>query len=140
MRKLILRNSQSPGDIVMLTAAVRDLHHCYPGQFQTDVRTPCPQLWENNPYLTHLQEGQPGVETLDCQYPLIHSSNQRPYHFIHGFMEYLNARLGVRVQPTAFKICISRHWRSRGIPKLRRLPGSRLRSGLSWRGKVRFHN
>jgi hypothetical protein len=26
MQKLILRNFQSPGDIVMLTAAVRDLH------------------------------------------------------------------------------------------------------------------
>ena len=38
--KLILRNSQSPGDIVMLTAAVRDLHACRPGQFLTDVRTP----------------------------------------------------------------------------------------------------
>jgi hypothetical protein len=25
-RKLILKNFQSPGDIVMLTAAVRDLH------------------------------------------------------------------------------------------------------------------
>ena len=29
--KLILRNFQSPGDIVMLTAAVRDLHRAYPG-------------------------------------------------------------------------------------------------------------
>ena len=29
-RKLVLRNFQSPGDIVMLTAAVRDLHRAYP--------------------------------------------------------------------------------------------------------------
>ena len=49
--KLILLNFQSPGDIVMLTAAVRDLHQCCPGQFLTDVRTPCPSLWENNPHL-----------------------------------------------------------------------------------------
>src|ERR1700736_1540911 len=41
MRRLILRNSLSPGDIVMLTAAVRDLHLSYPGQFLTDTRTPC---------------------------------------------------------------------------------------------------
>ena len=52
MKKLILRNFQSPGDIVMLTAAVRDLHRCYPGEFLTDVRTSCPELWENNPYLS----------------------------------------------------------------------------------------
>lgn len=44
MRKLILRNFQSPGDIVMLTAAVRDLHRTYPGEFITDVRTPFPGL------------------------------------------------------------------------------------------------
>ena len=33
MKKLILKNSFSPGDIVMLTAAVRDLHLGYPDQF-----------------------------------------------------------------------------------------------------------
>ena len=27
-KRLILKNSQSPGDVVMLTAAVRDLHEC----------------------------------------------------------------------------------------------------------------
>ena len=37
VRKLILENSQSPGDIVMLTAALRDLHRCYPGTFQNGV-------------------------------------------------------------------------------------------------------
>ena len=42
MRKLILRNFQSPGDIVMLTAAVRDLHRAHPGEFLTDVRTSFP--------------------------------------------------------------------------------------------------
>lgn len=52
MKKLILRNFQSPGDILMLTAAVRDLHVCYPGRFLTDVRTPCPDLWQHNPHLT----------------------------------------------------------------------------------------
>ena len=50
--KLILRNFQSPGDIVMLTAAVRDLHLAYPGRFATDVRTSCPALWEHNPWIT----------------------------------------------------------------------------------------
>ena len=72
MRKLILRNFQSPGDIVMLTAAVRDLHRSYPGEFLTDVRTPCPELWAHNPHLTPLAEDDPGVETIDCHYPLIH--------------------------------------------------------------------
>ena len=103
MRKLVLRNFQSPGDIVMLTAAVRDLHRCYPGEFLTDVRTPCPALWENNPHLTPLDERDPEVETIDCHYPLIHRSNQTPHHFLHGFVDFLNSRLGLRIAVTEFK-------------------------------------
>jgi ADP-heptose:LPS heptosyltransferase len=103
MRRIILKNSLSPGDVVMLTAAVRDIHRTYPGEFQTDVRTPCPAIWENNPYLTHLREDDDGVESIDCHYPLIHVSNEAPYHFIHGFIEFLNERLKLRVRPTAFK-------------------------------------
>src|SRR5277367_5146630 len=102
-RKLILKNSLSPGDIVMLTAAVRDLHQCYPGQFITDVRTPYPQLWENNPYVTKLEEKDSEVRTIECHYPLIQQSNQRPYHFIHAFIDYLNQQLKLEVKPTLFK-------------------------------------
>ena len=103
MRKIILRNFQSPGDILMLTAAVRDLHRGHPGEFLTDVRTSCPPLWENNPHLTPMRETGRGVKVLDCHYPLIHRSNRAPHHFICGFMEYLNEQLGTRIQPTEFK-------------------------------------
>jgi ADP-heptose:LPS heptosyltransferase len=102
MRRLILRNHQSPGDIVMLTAAIRDLHRTYPNEFITDVRTPCAPIWENNPYITPLEEGD-GVEVVDCHYPLINRSDEAPYHFIHGFTEYLNDILGVRIRPTVFR-------------------------------------
>lgn len=103
MRKLILRNFQSPGDIVMLTAAVRDLHRTYPGEFQTDVRTPCPDLWQHNPFITPLDEHDPEVTVVDCHYPLIHESNQTPHHFLHGFVHYLNGALGLQIRVTAFK-------------------------------------
>lgn len=103
MRKLILQNFLSPGDILMLTAAVRDLHLTYPEQFQTDVRTSCGQLWENNPYLTRLNEDDPEVEIIRCEYPLIHQSNHLPYHFIHGFRLFLSEKLGMPIQPHAFK-------------------------------------
>lgn len=103
MKKLILRNFQSPGDILMLTAAVRDLHVCYPGRFATDVRTSCPDLWQHNPYLTPMREDEPGVEVIDCHYPLIDRINSAPYHFLHGFVEHLNDVLGLCIEPTQFK-------------------------------------
>ncbi|HWQ92775.1 MAG TPA: glycosyltransferase family 9 protein [Clostridia bacterium] len=87
----------------MLTAAVRDLHLCYPGRFQTDVRTSCPELWENNSYLTALADDDPRVETLECLYPLINRCNQAPYHCLHGFIEFFNDQLGLAIKPTVFK-------------------------------------
>lgn len=87
----------------MLTAALRDLHKAYERRFATDVRTACPAIWENNPYLTPLAENDPEVIKLDCHYPLIHRSNRAPYHFIHGFIEYLNERLDLRIRPTLFR-------------------------------------
>lgn len=102
MRRLILRSFQSPGDIVILTAAVRDLHAAHPGQFQTDVRTSADELWVHNPYITRLSESESGVETLEMHYPLIHQSNMRPYHFVHGYVQYLEERLGLRIPVTKF--------------------------------------
>lgn len=101
--RLILRNFQSAGDIVMLTAAVRDLHRCYPGRFLTDVRTSCSDLWIGNPWLEPLRDDEPGVQVIDCHYPLIHSSNHAPYHFLFGFIEYLNDVLGLRIKPTEYR-------------------------------------
>jgi hypothetical protein len=69
----------------------------------TDVRTSCPQLWENNPYLTPLDEADPSVAVLQCEYPLIHRSNELPVHFIHAFIEFLNEKLKLQIRPTGFK-------------------------------------
>lgn len=103
MEKWIFENRLAPGDIVMLTAAVRDLHRLHPGRFLTDVRTCCPALWENNPRLTPLRVDDPEVRRLECHYPLIHRSNQEPWHFIHGFVRYLSEKLEVPLHPTEFR-------------------------------------
>lgn len=101
--KLILNCDLSPGDIVMLTAAVRDLHRCYPGRFLTDIRTLCPDLWLHNPHLTPISDGDPDATILECSYPLIDRCNESPNHCLHGFIEFLNERLGLKIIPTAFK-------------------------------------
>ncbi len=66
---VIFRNHQLPGDVLMLTVALRDLHRCYPNQFQTDVRSTCPELWANSPYITPLDESDPSVRTVQGHYP-----------------------------------------------------------------------
>jgi hypothetical protein len=87
----------------MLTAAVRDLHRAHPSQFQTDVRTSAEALWENNPHITRLREGEPGVSLLDMHYPLIHQSSQRPYHFIHGYVQFLEQQIHLAIPVTRFQ-------------------------------------
>ena len=101
--KLILKNTQSPGDVVMLTAAVRDLHAAHPGKFTTDVRTSCPALWEHNPHITPIADDDAEAQVIDCKYPLIHRSNVTPHHFIHAFLHDLSEKLGVAIPATEFK-------------------------------------
>lgn len=103
MEKLILMNHLSPGDIAMLTACVRDLHLTYPGKYLTDVRTSCPDLWINNPYITKLDEKDMSVRKIQMHYPLIHRSNQVRKHFINGFREYLSQVLKINIKPGPFK-------------------------------------
>ena len=102
-QKLILHNRLAPGDVVMLTAAVRDIHATYPDRFLTDVRTPFPELWENNPHITPLEDDDLEAKHIKCHYPLIHQSNQSGCHFVYGFIEYLNEQLDLKIKPTAVK-------------------------------------
>lgn len=101
MRKLILRCGLAPGDIVMLTAAVRDMHRCYPNRFLTDVRTFSNDIWEQNPYITALSDEDPEAEQIDCSYPLINECNRLPHHCLEGFVEFLNQRLDLKIRLTA---------------------------------------
>lgn len=100
-RKVILRNFQCPGDIVVMTAAVRDLKRTYP-KVAVDVRTSCPALWENNPHLTDLDEAAADVEVIDIEYPLIHRSNQEPWHFLHGFIDDTARKLDLHFELREF--------------------------------------
>jgi len=102
-RKFIFKNFQGPGDIVMMTAAIRDLHRCFPGEFITDVRTTSQSIWENNPYVgigngSPLDEEDPDVEVIDLGYPLINQSNDGPYHFTEAFTVELEKILGVNIR------------------------------------------
>lgn len=139
--KLVLTTYLAPGDIVMLTAAVRDLHRAYPNQFVTDVATSASQIWENNPLIKRLRwhkekrevlndKGKPETKDVvvaddadtkviemhyDKDYEAsVSRSDQNAYHFIHGYTQHLENALGIRIPVTEFKgdIYISREEKS----------------------------
>ena len=76
-QKLVLRSFLSPGDIVMLTAAVRDLHRAHPGRFKTAVQTTAMELWDHNPYISTQADDDDSWQVMNMHYPLINQSNQR---------------------------------------------------------------
>ena len=103
MRDFIYRCPLSLGDIVLLTAAVRDLQLHFPDSYRIDVRTCFPGLWKHNPHLTPLGEYDPGVKVVDCVLPLINESHTAACHSIHGFLDFFNQYLGASMKPTAFQ-------------------------------------
>ena len=114
MRRVILRNGQCPGDVLTMTRAVADLKLSYP-DWEIDVRTPCPEIWQNSPHLTPLEEGAPGVEAFNVGYGLtdkesptgkatgIHTSGWQGQHFTDAFREDLERVLGVPITKTGIR-------------------------------------
>jgi ADP-heptose:LPS heptosyltransferase len=70
MKRLRLISKLSPGDVVMLTAAMRDLHANHPGKYQTEVKTSGGAIWEHNPHVEKITDGRE-VQEIPCAYPLI---------------------------------------------------------------------
>jgi len=97
MRKVILRNGQSPGDILTMTRAVADLKESYP-DWKIDVRTPCGAIWENNPHLTPLKDGE--AEMIDVGYDEINECGWRQEHWTDAFRHDLEKKLKVKIKKT----------------------------------------
>ena len=102
-RKLLLKNNQSPGDICMLAYAIKSLHESHPGKFVTGFRGTAREIFECNPYVTELDESDREVTVIKLEYPLIHRSNEYPYHFVHAFVRDLEIKLGIRIQLSEFQ-------------------------------------
>lgn len=101
-RKIILRQGQSPGDILTFTRAVGDLKETYP-DYQIDVRTPCPEVWVNNPRLTSLDEKDPHVEIYNISYDEINISGWEGLHFTDAFRHDLEKKLEVKIKKTGIR-------------------------------------
>jgi ADP-heptose:LPS heptosyltransferase len=102
MRKVILKQTQSPGDILAFTRAVGDLKESYP-DWMIDVRTPCSAIFENNPRLTPLEENDPDVEVFNIGYPEINRSGISGIHFTEAFIREVENQLKVSIKRTGMR-------------------------------------
>ncbi|KKM81430.1 hypothetical protein LCGC14_1329890 [marine sediment metagenome] len=101
--KFILKNHQPPGDILMLSACVRDIKRWH-SSLSIDVDTSTSDIWDNNPYLTSLNEDDDDTSCIDMEYEIIHESGENvDRHFIHGFIHDFSRKTGYLVKLTEFK-------------------------------------
>ncbi len=97
-RVLILKNMLSPGDVLVMSAAIHSLHKQHPGRFVTAVDTSAPQFWEFNPDVVSIEKAKEmGAEEVQTHYPAVNQSNQRAIHFMQGYCEFLEESLQVKV-------------------------------------------
>lgn len=99
---ILIRNGMAPGDILMLTAAVRDLKKSHP-EMTIGVDTTCRDLWNNNPHVDHGMTADTADRIVYADYPLYKRNNYLPYHFIHGFRMFLEDTLQVDIEQGEFK-------------------------------------
>lgn len=100
MRKFILEHKRAVGDVLVLSALVRDLALAYPNQYAVDVCSSLPELWLNNPYITKFSEEEirTDVEQLKLDYRnallRIGKSNK---HFLCAFHDEFEAQTNIHV-------------------------------------------
>lgn len=124
-KRILLVNKLAPGDNLMMTVALRSLHKAYPGEYQTDVHSPCMEVYQNNPYITSFNDwdyqevktvydpyagadNHPPIPYRDGQiiishYPLIHSSGWSGQHFSDGHREHLEQMIGRPIPRTGMR-------------------------------------
>ena len=101
--RIIVTQHHSPGDILMLTAAIRDIHKQYPNLFVTVVRVTIPELFDSNPYITSCKIEDERTLVWEALYPLIQKSNALNKHFVYAFHDHFERLTGLRVKMTAAK-------------------------------------
>jgi hypothetical protein len=111
-RNLILHCRLSPGDVLTMTAAVESLHAQFSGQYRTDVRTTVAEIWQHNPHITPLADGE--GEALDLEYGTIHRSDKVLLSFLGGYVRDLGSGWACRwSSPPTGRTCT---WPTRSRP------------------------
>lgn len=102
--RIIIRNTQCPGDYVVLTAAIRDINTQYPGRFNFVADTLQNDIFRYNP---NIEIGGKYGRSITATYNKspygIGRSNQNKNHFMWGFLGDLNMALKTQAVLSAFR-------------------------------------
>ena len=93
--KICFKNYQSPGDIVVMTGAIRDLKKQYP-RYEIAVDTTCIDIWQNNPHISWFNENQ-ADKSYRLGYDDIQNSDASGRHFSNAFHIQIEDILGIQL-------------------------------------------
>lgn len=93
-RKVLLEQTQSPGDIGTASRGIYDFCRAYP-DWLIDIQSPCQELFENNPYTTPLSKDDPEVEVYQITYDDIQKSGWFGLHFAEAFRNDIERKVNV---------------------------------------------
>jgi len=100
---VIFKQWQAPGDLMMLTCAIRDLHKMYPDKFNTDVLCCYPEVFFNNPYITYLPKDG-SVPIVDLKYDKTRDLLAPiGYHFSSVFHYMFNEMYDLKLMKTSMR-------------------------------------
>jgi ADP-heptose:LPS heptosyltransferase len=101
--QVIFKQWQAPGDLLMLTVALRDLHKMYPGLMKTDILCCYPEVFFNNPNIIHLPKDD-SVPVVDLKYDKARDKlAPLGYHFSSVFIYLFNELYDLKLIKTSMR-------------------------------------
>lgn len=129
--RILITEPQAPGDIAVMTSTIRDLKKSHP-EFHINCKTSAQELWYNNPYLDLTVNETNADKIIQFKYPLIHSSTQGAYHFIHGFRLFAEEQLGIRIPVGEFCVDIHMSEQEKNDPYIMNIVGALPKDRKVW--------
>lgn len=86
----------APGDLVVMSAFIRDLATQFGDRFTVDVETHHKEIWRNNPHITKASRKSAKYHTLTYGH-FLRTISQHPYHYLTSFYRNFQEITGIRV-------------------------------------------
>ena len=97
--KVCLELFRSPGDTILLSGAIRDLHLTYPGKFTTSTKTFHQDIFLNNPYVTPIDNSHVRVSAEPLLTESMSDARTCTMHYMHGYRKRLESIFKVPIRP-----------------------------------------
>lgn len=95
-RRFLLTIQLAPGDVLLLTALVRDLKATYGDEYAVSVESKFPAIWRHNPHVEPHDPTRSDVEIVKMTYD-VRRPGREIVHFLRDYYRLFESRTGIAV-------------------------------------------